>query len=313
MRALITGISGFVGQHLAGWLISQGWEHVSGFADRKSDLPVQTYLGNIRSQASVVEAIRASRPEVVFHLAGILKTDNPEEYYATNVLGTRSVLEALVETGDRPRVVITGSSAVYGPGVGQRPISETFRLRPMTDYAVSKVAQEMVARQYAIDYGFPVIYLRTFNLLGPGQPPNLACSSFARQIALGEQQEAAGHIKTGGLHAKRDFIDVRDAVRAYELLARQGTAGTAYNVCSGQAVSIQDCLDRLLGMSSKPFTVELEPTRIQRNDVPKQTGSPRLTQQVTGWQPQIPLQNSLADLLNDWRERVKATKETTHA
>jgi GDP-4-dehydro-6-deoxy-D-mannose reductase len=146
--------------------------------------------------------------------------------------------------------------------------------------------------------------VRTFNLIGPGQPPNLACSSFARQIALAEHQDKIGVIKTGDLSAQRDFVDIRDAVRAYELVSTHGIAGEAYNVCSGKGASIQHCLDLLLGMSIKPLRVELDTMKLQNNDIPRQTGSLKLIKKTTGWQPQISLKNSLSDLLNDWRERL---------
>lgn len=308
MRALVTGSSGFVGSALTDCLISNGWD-ISGFDQRESRKIQQTQIGNILDQAALSEAIRTSQPEVIFHLAGAIKAKIAKDYFITNVLGTLALFEALVETGYKPRVIIASTSGVYGPGIGQRPISEHFPLHPMTDYAASKAAQEMVARRFFLAYNIPVIITRTFNLIGPGQSPELAASAFARQIALDENRAQPEPIRTGNLSAKRDFVDVRDAVRAYELLAQKGIPGTAYNVCSGQAVSIRYCLDLLLGMASKPLTAELDTIRMQENDVPIQVGSARLIQRTFGWQPKIELRQSLLDLLNDWRKRVKSTPE----
>jgi GDP-4-dehydro-6-deoxy-D-mannose reductase len=308
MRALVTGVSGFVGGVLTEQLVSNGWE-VFGFDHRKSKDKPYLFSGNIQNQAVIAHAIKASQPDVVFHLAGVIKSKLLKDYYNTHILGTLSLFEALAETGFRPRVIITSSSAVYGSGLGKRPISEHFALRPVTDYGISKLAQEMVARRFFLAYGFPVIIVRTFNLIGPGQSPELACSAFARQIALDEIQTHTKPIKTGNLSTQRDFVDVRDAVSAYELLAQKGFPGATYNVCSGQAVSIRTCLDMLLGMASKPLTTELDKIRMQKNDVPLQVGNAKLIEHTVGWQPKIALQTSLSDLLNDWRKRIKSTME----
>jgi GDP-4-dehydro-6-deoxy-D-mannose reductase len=308
MRALVTGISGFVGGSLTDFLISNSWD-VFGFDQRETGKIHHTHIGSILDHDALSEAIRISQPDVVFHLAGVIKTKIAKDYYLTNVLGTLALFEALVETGYRPRVIITSTSGVYGPGLGKRPINETFALHPMTDYAASKAAQEMVARRFFLAYNIPVVITRTFNLIGPGQSPELACSAFARQIALDEKRTQPEPIRTGNLNARRDFVDVRDAVRAYELLAQKGVPGVVYNVCSGQAVSIRSCLNLLRGMAAKPLTAELDTIRMQSNDVPIQVGSAKLLQRTFGWQPQIALRQSLLDLLNDWRERVKLTAE----
>ena len=149
-----------------------------------------------------------------------------------------------------------------------------------------------------------VVIVRMFNLLGPGQSPDLACSAFARQIALAEISEQ-NEIVTGNLDAKRDFVDVRDAARAFALLAEKGEAGQTYNVCSGNAVAIQKCLSEMMLRSKKQVSARVDPARVQKNDVPVQVGSFQKVQKAAGWNPRIPLHESLADLLNDWRERVK--------
>jgi GDP-4-dehydro-6-deoxy-D-mannose reductase len=308
MRALVTGISGFVGSVLTERLVSNQWD-VSGFDHRESSNRPHLYTGNIQDQAALADAIKKSQPDVVFHFAGVIKSKLLKDYYNTHILGTLSLFEALAETGFHSRVIIASSSAVYGSGLGKRPISENFALRPVTDYAISKLAQEMVARRFFLAYNFPVIIVRTFNLIGPGQSPELACSAFARQIALDEIQTHVKPIKTGNLSAHRDFVDVRDAACAYELLAQRGIPGATYNVCSGKAVSVQACLNLLMGMASKPLKTELDTTRMQKNDIPFQVGSASRIERTVGWQPKIALYESLLDLLNYWRKRIKSIKE----
>ncbi|MCX6082552.1 MAG: GDP-mannose 4,6-dehydratase [Chloroflexi bacterium] len=308
MHALVTGITGFVGGSLYNHLNSNNWK-ISGFDQHGSKNGPGIFIGNIQDQAALVNCINHSQPDVIFHLAGVIKSKSLKDYYNTHILGTLSLFEAIAETGCKPRIIIASSSAVYGSGYGKRPISEHFALRPITDYAISKLGQEMVARRFFLAYDFPVIIIRTFNLIGPGQSPELACSAFARQIALDEIHPHAKPIKTGNLSAQRDFVDVRDAVYAYELLAKNGVAGGTYNVCSGQAVSIQTCLNNLLGMATKPLTIEFDKSRMQKNDVPIQVGSAKLIERTVGWQPKIALQQSLSDLLNDWRKRIQPSAE----
>ena len=205
-------------------------------------------------------------------------------------------------------MVVASSSAVYGSGFAGRSISEKFKPRPLTHYAVSKLAQEIAALRYFDAFQLPVVVVRMFNLLGPGQPADLACSAFARQIALGELNGQT-EIVTGNLDARRDFVDVRDAVRAFGLVAKKGKAGQVYNVCSGRAVAIRKCLDKMISMSPHQFKVRIDAERVQKNDVPVQIGSSHKLNQVTGWRPQISLKQSLSDLLNDWRQRVKSELE----
>jgi GDP-4-dehydro-6-deoxy-D-mannose reductase len=300
-RAFITGISGFVGKHLREELIRAGWQ-VYGFDIRPAGENV--FVGDLSDRAALTRAISESKPDVIFHLAGIIKSDDLEMYYKSNLFGTLSLLEAIMQSDLRPKLIVASSSAVYGLTKNVRPITERSPLHPVTEYAVSKAAQETAALRYHYAYGLPVIIARMFNLLGPGQSPDLACSAFARQIALAEISDQS-EIVTGSLDAKRDFVDVRDAVRAFALLAEKGEAGQIYNVCSGRAVAIQKCLREMMSQSRKQLSARTEAARVQKNDVPVQVGSFQKLKKVTGWNPRISLNQSLADLLADWRERVK--------
>jgi len=306
MKILITGAAGFVGRYLADYLVGDG--HTVFGTDQSAQPPYSALKDFFQASLSDTSALRniiaETRPEDVFHLAGVLKADLPETYYTVNVLGTVSLFEAIRATGAMPRVVVTSSSAVYGSAMGARPISEGFCTRPATHYAASKLAQEMVALHYKVN-NIPVMIVRTFNLLGPGLSPDLACSAFARQIAMAEAGRGPRKILTGDLRAQRDFVDVRDAARAYGLVAFHGSPGSIYNVCSGGTVSIQDCFNKLLERSRISVEAVRDPARVQENDVPLQVGSAARLNRLTGWKPKIELEQSLADLLDDWREKVK--------
>ena len=302
-RALITGISGFVGLHLASHLVEKGWQ-VAGYDLHPPRVECDFYSGNLSDEMMLKNALEKSKPDVVFHLAGILKSEIYEELYKVHVFGTVSLLDAIVNSGLSPTVVIASSSAVYGSG-GRKPITEKTDLNPQTHYALSKAAQEMVAMRYLQVHGVKVVCVRTFNLLGPGLSLEMACSAFAKQIAETERSGKPGTITTGSLATKRDFVDVRDAVCAYELIAKKGKPGEIYNVASGRAVSIGECLSILLKQAEVPGEAMVDSAKVQKNDVPIQIGSAKKLRDAAKWSPRIGLKKSLLDLLNDWRERVK--------
>ena len=306
-KILITGISGFVGSSLAEYALAQNLP-VSGFDLRRGSLEAEYHQGEITDRPALEDVLEKTKPGVIFHLAGMIKSPDPDALYKTNLLGTVALFDAIMKNGLRPIVVVASSSAVYGPKSGAEPISEEAELHPVTHYAVSKAAQEMAALRYFDAGDLTVIIVRMFNLLGPGQPADLACSSFARQIALAEAGGST-EITTGNLDARRDFVDVRDAVRAFILAADKGTPGQVYNVCSGRAVRIRSCLDEMISMSSRQIKVSTDAGRIQSNDVPIQIGSAEKIKQAVGWSPQISLKQSLTDLLNDWRQKVKTEVE----
>lgn len=301
-RCLITGASGFVGLFLSESLRSPLME-VYGFDLRHPPQVKQAFTGEITNRADVLSVLRQVQPDIIFHLAGILKSQSPEDLYNVNVLGTVALFEAIMESGLRPRVIVAGSSAVYGTG-GDTPISEDLPVQPITHYAASKLSQEIVALRYHKAFDLPVICVRTFNLLGPGLSPDMAPSAFAKQIAQAERMGGPAKIFTGDLSAQRDYVDVRDAVRAYTLIAEHGEAGQTYNVCSGRAISMSEILQILLDQAQVQMEAVLDPDRVQKQDVPVQIGSAKKIQQLTGWKTEINITKSLTDLLNDWREKI---------
>lgn len=306
-RALITGSSGFVGSHLTYHLLAKNWQ-VAGFDIATSNNLEHFYQGELADKKAIAQALNEFKPDVIFHLAGLIKSNEPQELYASNVQATVTFLDTVVESNLKPKIVLASSSAVYGLASGKKKISEKSKIRPVTHYAVSKAAQELVALRYFDAEQLPVKIIRIFNLLGAGQSVALACSAFAKQIALAEKNNT-DEIVTGNLDALRDFVDVRDAVKAFAMIAEKGKAGEIYNVCSGRAVSLKECLEEMLSQSQKQLSARIDAERIQTSDIPIQVGSYQKIKKVCGWSPEISLEESLTDLLNDWRERVKLNAE----
>jgi GDP-4-dehydro-6-deoxy-D-mannose reductase len=204
-------------------------------------------------------------------------------------------------------VVVVGSAEEYGPvAPDELPIREGAPLRPASPYAVSKVAQGALALLYGPAGGMRVVLTRTFHHTGPGRGEAFAESSFARQIAEIEAGLRPPVLKVGNLEAVRDFADVRDVVRAYWLLLERGEGGAAYNVCSGKGRRVRDLLDTLLAASRARVEVRVDPDRLRPADVPAQVGDPSRLRAATGWEPRIPIERSLLDLLEDWRTRTGA-------
>jgi GDP-4-dehydro-6-deoxy-D-mannose reductase len=286
--------------------LDQGWKVAGSDLSQQGRAGIPAfYQADINDRATLKQALRETRPDVIFHLAGVIKSSTPDKYYQAHVLGTVALLDAVVESGLNPVVFIASSSAVYGSGLGSRPITEQFKPRPATHYGVSKLAQELAALHYYTSFGLPVLLVRTFNLLGPGLSSKLAASNFAMQIALAEKSGRPSTILTGNISARRDFVDVRDAVRAYVGVVECGQPGQAYNVASGRAVPVYECLDFLRKQARVPVEAAVDPAWVQSDDIPVQAGSARRLQALTGWQLEFTLEQSLLDILEDWRQRVK--------
>jgi GDP-4-dehydro-6-deoxy-D-mannose reductase len=265
------------------------------------------YAGDLCNPAQILDIVSAVQPSSIFHMAAIIDPQaTVQDLNQVNVLGTCHLLEAARLSGADPVILIAGSSAVYGRvEPGELPIRESQPFRPLSAYAVSKIAQEMVGYMYHAQYGMKVLRTRTFNLIGPGQPSGWVCAAFARQIAELEAAQAAPTVHFGNLTPLRDFVDVRDAVQAYRLVGEKGRPGQVYNVCSGRGVAIRDCLDVLVRMSRVPVKIEPDPRRMREAEVPISIGDGTLLRDEVGWHSSLPLQQSLADILQDWRRRVQ--------
>jgi len=317
MRILITGITGFVGSHLAEYLLSmknievygiERWRSKTENIDHIKD-KVKLIECDMRDYSSVDKAIKQVKPEKVFHLAAqsfvYTSWHAPAETLTTNILGQLNLFEAVRNSGIDPVIQIAGSSEEYGlVKENELPITETSQLRPLSPYAVSKVGQDMLAYQYFMSYKLKVVRTRAFNHTGPRRGEVFVTSNFAKQIAEIEKQKKEPVIYVGNLDAKRDFTDVRDIIKAYWLATEKCENGEVYNICSGKAYSIKEVLDILLGFSKVKVKVKQDPSRMRPSDVPVLLGDNSKFSKATGWKPEIPFNKTCEDLLNYWRERT---------
>jgi GDP-4-dehydro-6-deoxy-D-mannose reductase len=295
VRAFVTGGHGFVGTWLTRHLAECGDEVVA---------PDPTTL-DITDLPAITEAVAGSGADVLYHLAALPHVGaswaDPTGSFRVNAEGTLCVLEAARRSDPMPTVVLAGSAEVYGHVPEDRlPIGEDEPLRPVTPYAAAKASAEMLAIQAGLAHGLAVVRARPFNHVGPGQAATFVVSSLAREVAEAERK-GSPTVKVGNLGARRDFTDVRDVVRAYRLLAQQGSGGEAYNICSGTDVAIDEIAARLLTLARTDLTLDVDPDRLRPVDVPVVRGDPSRLVQATGWCPEIPLETTLADTLDFWR------------
>jgi GDP-4-dehydro-6-deoxy-D-mannose reductase len=264
-------------------------------------------VADVRDRDAVLNAFSSTRPDSVVHLAAVAYVPqanaNPDETDAVNRGGTINVLDAAREVG--ASTLFVSSAAVYGrvPEAGM-PITESRALEPNDVYGASKVAGERECEARAGEQA--IVRARPFNHTGPGQSPDYVCSDFARQLALAEAGLGPRRIEVGELRAERDFSDVRDVARAYVAMLESARAGEVYNVCSGVPVTIAHVLDTLLDAARVPVEVQIERRRLRPGEVNRYYGSYQRLHDTTGWQPQIDLQTTLSDLLEDWRLRIAA-------
>src|SRR3989338_8716304 len=313
MRILITGITGFVGSHLAEHLLSRG-DDVYGTMRWRSRLDNIVHIkdklklieSDIRDSYSIEKAIKSTQPDVIFHLAAQSYVHTsfhaPQETLSTNIIGTVNLLEAVRSSGLDPVIQIAGSSEEYGLVMPhETPIKETNPLRPLSPYGVSKVAEDMIAYQYHKSYGLKTVITRAFNHEGPRRGDVFSTSNFAKQIAEIEKGVKQPVMFVGNLNASRDFKDVRDVVRAYTLAVQKCDYGEAYNICSGRSWKINDMLQLLLSFSKKKIEVRQDPARMRPSDVEILLGDYSKFHKKTGWQPKIPFEQTMKDLLDYWR------------
>jgi len=314
MRLLVTGINGFVGGHLAEHLFASAGE-LWGLA-RSPALTLPQLRGRVRLVVAdlgnldqVVAALDHVRPDVIFHLAGQSNVPrsfaDPAYTLQTNLLSQLHLFQAVLRLNLQPLIVIAGSNEIYGRVRPEDlPIDEDTPFRPVNPYAVSKVAQDLLAYQYHASHQLRTIRLRPFNHIGPRQEELFVASAFAAQIARIEADAQVPLLRVGDLSAERDFTDVRDMARAYALAAQHGEVGAAYNIGSGRVVSIRWLLDTLLAFSQREIAVEPDPARLRPADVPRVACDSRRFRERTGWAPQIQLEQTLHDILEYWRDQV---------
>ena len=303
MRALITGSQGFVGQYLRQELESSGYE-VVGLDLQPGEGAIQADLLN---PEQINAAVKQAQPDAVFHLAGqadVAKSWKiPQKTMEINVIAAVNLMEAVRAFDPSVRMVMVGSSDQYGNlGEAGRLVSEQLETNPQTPYAVSKKAQEEMARVYVRAYGMNICMTRSFNHGGAGQRLGFLIPDFASGIVKVERGEAKS-LKVGNLTSRRDFTHVRDVVRAYRMIAEQGKPGEVYNVGSGVTYSAQEILDKLCEMAVCPIPVEKDPARMRPSDTPVICCDHSKLTRDTGWEPNIPLEDILSDTLRCWRGR----------
>jgi GDP-4-dehydro-6-deoxy-D-mannose reductase len=327
MKALITGITGFAGSHLADFLLAEHPDvEVYGTYRWRSrmdnvehlDGKIQLIESDLRDYTSVHAALDRVRPDYIFHLAAQSFVPSswtaPAETLTTNVAGQTNIFEAVRALGLDPVIQIACSSEQYGlVHPDEVPIKETNPLRPLSPYAVSKVAQDFLGYQYFQSYGMRVIRTRGFNHTGPRRGHPFVTSNFCRQVASIEAGLRDPVIRVGNLEAIRDFTDVRDMVRAYWLAVTKGRPGEVYNIATGEGISIRALLDKILGMSKIEVKVEVDPDRLRPSDVEILIGDSSKFRADTGWAPRIPFDQTVRDLLDYWRDVVSRQKRPASA
>ena len=304
--ALVTGATGFVGQHLVALLLERGYRVVAHSIPNDplaGVLPQEvTYVTCDITDADVVQQlVTNARPDAIFHLAGMVRGRDLQRLLAVNVLGTDALMQAAAQLETPPTVVVPGSAAEYGILANRDRIRETTPLRPNSAYGVSKVAQTMTALSYARRGQVPVVVGRIFNITGPAEPKVMLCGAVASQIAAIETGTVPPVLKIGNLSPYRDYVDIRDAVRALWMLWQKGRSGEIYNISSGEPRQVRSVVDTLIAQSSVTITVEPDPERQRPSDIPFCAGDPSKINQEVGWIPQHAIQDTLRDTLDWWR------------
>jgi len=314
-RALITGVNGFVGCHLARLLRTKTLAlHGAVFGSENERAmkellaPTGRHTCDLRVKKQVRALIATVKPDVVFHLAAQSHVptswSDPELTFRINVLGTIALLDAVADLTPAATVVLISSGDIYEIATGST--SERTPYRPRNPYALSKLAADLLGEYRFLSDGLKVIRLRPFNHVGPGQSPMFVLPSLARQVARIEAGLQEPVLKVGNLDVERDFTDVRDMVRAYWLAARKCTPGECYNVASQHATSIRVLLDALLGLSRVRIAVEVDPALYRPTENVRQCGDSSKFRAATGWAPRISIERTLRDVLGCWRREVRA-------
>ncbi len=311
-------MAGFAGSHLTDYLLSLEGMEVYGVSLPRDGahniahvLPrITLRLADLGDAEQTRELLAAVRPDLIFHLAAQASVErawsNPAETLVNNIAAQANVLAAVAALGLAPRILIVGSADEYGlVRPEELPITEETPLRPLNPYAVSKVAQDYLGYQYHLSHHLHIVRVRPFNHIGPRQGTGFVVPDFAGQIARIEAGQQEPVLRVGNLDAVRDFSDVRDIVRGYYLALERGRPGAVYNLCSGRGHSIREILETLLGLSDATIRVESDPARMRPSDVPILIGDASRFQADTGWAPRYTLEQSLRDVLADWRHRVR--------
>jgi len=315
-KILITGASGFVGSHLADYLVLNSDNNLFGTYFSKSGSKnlgqnkIKLLKADLRNEEEVFKLIDKIKPDIIYHLAAFTSPvdsfSSPKETVLNNIACQINIFEAMRRNNllDSKTLVVS-SAEVYGSVKKEDlPIDEETPLSPTNPYAVSKLTQDFLGRQYFLSYGLKTVRVRPFNHIGPRQTPNFVVSSFAQKIAEIEKGKREPILPVGNLEAKRDFTDVKDIVKAYALLMEKGELGEVYNIGSGTSYKISEILDKLLAFSRVKITVEVDKSLFRPIDDPELICDPLKINKLTGWKAEIPIEKTLKDTLDYWRNII---------
>ncbi len=312
-RAFITGINGFAGSFLAELLLSKGYDVYGVVKTDNSNLEsvennIKLFTLDLLDKEGVEDVISEVNPNLIFHLAALTSPSqsfkDPTSLFTTNISAQVNIFNAVSNLKINPKILITSSAEIYGMVDPKNlPANEETPLRPTSPYAVSKITQDFLGLQYFLSNGLQVVRVRPFNHIGPRQSPDFVVASFAKQISDIEKEKCEPVIKVGNLESKRDFTDVRDMVKAYELVIRLGKSGDVYNVGSGKSYQIKDVLNKLLSMSDKDIRIEIDPERFRPGDISETVSDSSKLRSLTGWSPEIIIEETLKDTLDYFRNQ----------
>ncbi|BBM41660.1 GDP-6-deoxy-D-mannose reductase [Leptotrichia shahii] len=310
IKALVIGATGFVGSYLIEEIKnSLLCDIIATNLEREMIYQNNIILKklDILDYNSVFSLINENKPEYIFHLAAqssvSLAWKKPELTADININGSLNILEAVKNINYNPKILMIGSGEEYGY-IEKVPIVEETPLKPGNIYAVTKACQNMISKVYCKAYDMKVIMVRSFNHIGPNQSSTFVISDFCKQVAEIEKGVRSPILKVGNLNAKRDFLDVRDVVRAYTKLIQFGKSGETYNVGRGQSIKISEVLNIILKNSNKEINVEIDKNKLRPLDVPIIEPSINKIYTATGWKPEISLEESIKDILTYWRKNI---------
>jgi GDP-4-dehydro-6-deoxy-D-mannose reductase len=307
----MTGATGFVGGYLKEFLKSRRLDVWGTAYPEKPQQPLEDNLFHldIRSEKDVLSCIKRTKPDWVVHLAAVSNVrhswERRKETFETNLLGTSNLFEAIRRYAPRARVLFVSSSDVYRTeSSSKKALDENAEVLPMNPYAYTKLSGELLSEFYNRVENLDIVIARPFPHTGPGQSADFVCSDWAYQIARIEKEDEKSKIRVGDVSVQRDFTDVRDVVKAYTLLLENGKRGEIYNICSGKLYSLESILQLLLSFSSQSIEIRVDSQKLRKTEISVLLGDNRKIKSELLWEPAIPMEQSLRELLDFWRSRV---------